>query len=76
MDNLKKGIDKMKTKSYEESLDFLAKDEEEAIKGYDEVIGSLDGEIVEQLKKIREEEVAHLEFLRKAKEDKTLKYEH
>ena len=31
---------------------------------------------IEQLKKIREEEVAHLEFLRKAKEDKTLKYEH
>ena len=66
----------MKTKSYEESLDFLAKDEEEAIKGYDEVIESLDGEIVEQLKKIREEEVAHLEFLQKAKKDKSLKYEH
>lgn len=57
-------------------LDFLAKDEEEAIAGYDKVIADLgDSPIAEQLKKIRDEEVAHLNFLNEAKENPNLKYE-
>lgn len=60
---------------YEDLLDFLAKDEEEAIKGYDDVIEKLgDSPIVAQLKKIRDEEQAHLDFLLKAKDDKNVKY--
>ena len=57
-------------------LDFLAKDEEEAITGYDKVIADLgDDPIVEQLQKIRDEEEAHLNFLKEAKENPDLKYE-
>ena len=56
-------------------LDFLAKDEEEAISGYDKVIAQVgDMPIVEQLKKIRDEEIAHLDFLRKAKDNFDLEY--
>ena len=60
-----------------EKLDFLAKDEEEAIAGYDKVIDELDDDspIKAQLKKIRDEEQAHLDFLNKAKEDENAKYE-
>ena len=59
----------------EEMLEFLAKDEEEAIKGYDDVISKMgDSSIVEQLKKIRNEEQAHLDFLRKAKNNPNEKY--
>ena len=60
-------------------LDFLAKDEEEAIEGYDKVIEELDEEedkdLIVQLKKIRDEEQAHLDFLNKAKEDPDAEYE-
>lgn len=60
---------------YEDLLDFLAKDEEEAIKGYDDVIEKLgDSPVVAQLKKIRDEEQAHLDFLLKAKDDENAKY--
>ena len=56
-------------------LEFLAKDEEEAIKGYDDVIAKMgDSPLVEQLKKIRDEEEAHLKFLREAKENPDAKY--
>ena len=59
-----------------EKLEFLAKDEEEAIAGYDKIIAELgDNPIVEQLKKIRDEEEAHLNFLNEAKENPDLKYE-
>ena len=62
-----------------ELLEFLAKDEEEAIDGYDEVIAKLDKEqdasLIEQLTKIRDEEQAHLDFLNEAKENPNLKYE-
>ena len=59
----------------DELLEFLANDVEEAIKGYDDVIAKLgDDPIVEQLKKIRDEEEAHLKFLRDAKENPNLKY--
>lgn len=64
-------------KSLKEKLDFLAKDEEEAIEGYDKIIAELDENdpIVEQLKKIRDEEKAHLDFLNEAKEKPDLEYE-
>ena len=62
-----------------EKLEFLAKDEEEAIAGYDKVIGELDEEedkeLLIQLKKIRDEEQAHLDFLNKAKENPDAEYE-
>lgn len=61
---------------YKEQLEFLAKDEEEAIAGYDKVIEKLgDSPVVEQLKRIRDEEQAHLDFLIKAKDDENAKYE-
>lgn len=58
-----------------ELLEFLAKDEKEAVKGYDDVIAKLgDNPLVEQLRKIRDEEKAHLDFLNKAKENHDEKY--
>ena len=63
-------------KDFKSLLDFLAKDEEEAIAGYDKVIADLgDNPLVEQLQKIRDEEEAHLNFLNEAKENPDLKYE-
>ena len=66
----------MEEKTTKELLEFLAKDEEEAIKGYDDVIAQLgeDHPLTPQLKKIREEEVAHLEFAKEAQENPNLKY--
>lgn len=63
-------------KTLKEFLTFLAKDEEEAIRGYDEVIAKLDSDspIIKQLEKIRDEEVAHLNFLNEAKENPDLEY--
>lgn len=62
-----------------EKLDVLIKDEEEAIEGYDKVIDELDEEkdkeLLEQLKKIREEEQAHLDFLKEATKDPEAEYE-
>ena len=61
--------------SFEDLMDFLADDEEEAIKGYDDVIAQLSDEhVIEQLKKIRKEEEDHLAFLRGVKENKQLEY--
>lgn len=58
-----------------ELLDFLAKDEEEAIAGYDKVIAKIkDEHIIAQLKKIRDEEKAHLDFLREVKNNHDLDY--
>lgn len=69
-------MDKNKLK---EDLEFLAKDEEEAISGYDKVIDKLnkdgDSKILSQLIRIRDEEKAHLDFLNKAKEDPDAEYE-
>lgn len=66
----------MDENEYKEQLDILVKDEEEAIDGYDKVIEKLgDSPVVAQLKKIRDEEKAHLDFLNKAKDDKDAKYE-
>lgn len=58
-----------------DDLTFLAKDEQEAIDGYDKVINkSKDKNLNKQLKTIRDEEDAHLTFLNKAKTNKDLKY--
>lgn len=69
----------MSDSKLKEKLEFLAKDEEEAIEGYDKVIKELDEEedkdLIVQLKKIRDEEQAHLDFLNKAKEDPEAEYE-
>ena len=60
---------------FNELMDFLAKDEEEAIKGYDEVIAKLDDDfVIEQLKKIREEEENHLNFLKEVQRNHKLEY--
>lgn len=66
-----------KLETFDEQMDFLAADEQEAIDGYDKVIALVEDEHVkEQLKKILVEEKAHKEFLEKVKEDKTLEYSH
>lgn len=65
----------MDKKNFDELMDFLAKDEEEAIKGYDDVIAQVEDEHVKaQLKKIRDEEENHLNFLKKVKENHNLEY--
>ena len=66
----------MENSKLKEKLDFLAKDEEEAIEGYDKIIAELNENdpIIAQLKKIRDEEKAHLDFLNEAKENPDLKY--
>ena len=62
--------------SFDERVDSLAKDEQQAIDSYDKAIAELQGEdnVVEQLKKIREEEVNHLKYLNEVKADHNLKY--
>lgn len=63
-------------KTFEEAMDFLAKDEEEAIKGYEEVIAQMtDEHVIEQLTKILIEEKAHKAYLEKAKKDRSAVYE-
>ena len=68
-----------KLKTFDEQMDFLAKDEQEAIEGYEKIISLLDPEkdanVIEQLEKIKIEEIAHKEFLEKVKKDKSIKYE-
>ena len=70
----------MDAKKFNELMDFLAKDEEEAIAGYDKVIAELekgddeDKKVAEQLKKIRKEEKNHFRFLEDVKEDHNLEY--
>ena len=63
--------------SFEDKMDFLAADEQEAIDGYDLIIAALgdeDANVKEQLEKIKTEEIAHKEFLEKVKEDHDLVY--
>ena len=60
----------------DEAIDWLSLDEEEAIEGYDDVIDNIDDEhLKDQLEHIRDEEIAHKEFLDAAKEDKSVSYE-
>ena len=68
-------VETPETKTFDEQMDLLAKDEQEAIDEYEKVIAQLDDEGVKaQLEKILAEEKAHKEFLEKVKEDCTLKY--
>ena len=66
-------LDETLPESFEGKIDFLAADEEEAIEGYDKVMLALSDEKYENVRKqleiIRDEEVAHKEFLEKVKED-------
>lgn len=68
-----KELDETLPETFEGKIDFLAADEEEAIEGYDKVLLALDGEkysnVRKQLEIIRDEEVAHKEFLEKVKSD-------
>ena len=66
-----------KLETFDEQMDFLAKDEQEAIEGYEKVIALVEDEHVkEQLEKILIEEKAHKEFLEKVKGDHSLEYSH
>ena len=66
-------LDETLPESFDGKIDFLAADEEEAIEGYDKVMLALSDEKYENVRKqleiIRDEEVAHKEFLEKVKED-------
>ena len=63
--------------THEEQMDFLAKDEDEAINGYEEVIAKTDNEhLAAELEHIKDEEEAHKAFLEIAKEDPDATYEH
>ena len=64
------------TLSFDDRMDSLAKDEQEAIDSYDKAIAELVDEpnVVEQLKKIREEEANHLKYLNEVKSNHDLKY--
>lgn len=68
-----KELDETLPETFEGKIDFLAADEEEAIEGYDKVLLALDGDkysnVRKQLEIIRDEEVAHKEFLEKVKSD-------
>ena len=66
-----------KLETFDEQMDFLAADEQEAIDGYEKVLDLIEDEHVrEQLEKILEEERAHKEFLEAVKKDPTLVYDH
>lgn len=69
----------MDNSKLKEKLEFLAKDEEEAIEGYNKVIDELDKDgdsnILGQLIHIRDEEKAHLQFLKEAIDNPDAKYE-
>lgn len=63
--------------TFEEQMDFLAADEDEAISGYEKIIAECEDEHVkEQLEKILIEERAHKEFVEKVKTDRSLEYSH
>ena len=68
-----KELDETLPETFEGKIDFLAADEEEAIEGYDKVLLALEGDeysnVRKQLEIIRDEEVAHKEFLEKVKTD-------
>lgn len=69
-----KGLDE-DLSTFDDQMDFLAKDEDEAIAGYKEVIKKVDNDNVKtQLKKIETEEKAHKDYLTKVKDDKNIKY--
>ena len=61
--------------TFNDKMDFLAKDEDEAIDGYKKVIKTIDNKNVKtQLGKIEKEEKAHKDYLEKVKKNKNVKY--
>ena len=76
-ESLKEDKKEPKLDTFEEKIDFLAADEQEAIDGYDKILAMLgeeDANVKEQLTKIRIEEQAHKDFLEKVKTDKSAIY--
>jgi len=60
---------------FNDQMDYLSADEEEAINAYAAVINKVDDEHVkDQLTKIETEEKAHKDYLEKVKDDKTIDY--
>ena len=77
VESLKEEKEEPKLETFDEQMDFLASDEQEAIDGYEKVLGLVEDEHVKaQLDKILEEERAHKEFLEAVKKDKSLEYSH
>ena len=65
----------LKEDTFDDKMDFLAKDEDEAIDGYKKVIKTVDNQNVKaQLKKIETEEKAHKDYLERVKKNKDIKY--
>lgn len=61
--------------SFEDIVDFLKADEEEAIKGYEKALDKVEDDFVkDQLDKINTEEKAHKAYLDKVVEDPTVEY--
>lgn len=78
-ESLKEDAKEPKLETFEEKIDFLVKDEDEAIDGYDKIIAMLgddDANAIEQLNHIKEEEVAHKDFLEVLKKDPSAIYNH
>lgn len=65
----------VRTPELEKELDKDAKDEQEAIEGYDKTLKEIkDKNTREQVKKIRKEEIAHKKYLEEAKNNPNAKY--
>lgn len=77
-ESLKESKEEDKLETFEDKMNFLAKDEQEAIDGYDKVLALLDPEkdkiVIEQLNKIKIEEEAHKKYLEDVKENHDLVY--
>lgn len=76
-ESLKESDDKEveKLDTFDDQMDFLAKDEQEAIDGYKKVINKVrNAKVKTQLKKIETEEKAHKDYLNKVKKNKDLEY--
>lgn len=78
-ESLKEDANEPKLETFEEKIDFLVKDEDEAIAGYDKIIAMLGDDsanAIEQLTHIKEEEIAHKDFLEVLKKDPSAIYNH
>jgi len=62
-------------RTFEEQMDFLAADEQEAIEGYEKIINIIaDEHVKQQLIEILEEEKAHKNFLEAVKLNPSISY--
>lgn len=65
----------VRTPELEKELEKDAKDEQEAIEGYDKTLKETkDANTRKQLEKIRREEIAHKKYLEEAKKNPNAKY--